>query len=87
MHIIFLIPMVIAILLHSKHGTNVLYKIAPLLPASMPKIAQCIIALDSAWLQMHRSSEAPDSIFPSLLSWHLLHPPSKQFLIPGGVPF
>ena len=24
-HIIFLIPMVIAILLHSKHGTNVLY--------------------------------------------------------------
>jgi len=84
--IIFLIPMVIAILLHSKHGTNVLYKIASLLPASMPKIAQCIIALDSAWLQTHRSSEARDSIFPSILSWHLLHPPSNQFLIPGGVP-
>nr|AIF24746.1 hypothetical protein [uncultured marine thaumarchaeote SAT1000_39_F02] len=78
--------MVIAILLHSKHGINVLYKIASFEPASIPKIAQCIIALASAWLQRHRSSEAPDFILPSILSWHLLHPPSKQFLIPGGVP-
>jgi len=42
------IPIVIAILLHSKHGTNVLYKIASFVPASIPKIAQCIIALASA---------------------------------------
>ena len=75
-----------AILVHSKQGTNVVYKMASLLPASIPRIAQCIIALASAWLHRHLSSEAPDSILPSILSWHLLHPPSKQFLMPGGVP-
>ena len=49
-------------------------------------MAQCIIAFASAWLHRHLSSDAPASNFPSILSLHLVHPPSKQFVTPGGVP-
>ena len=40
--------MVIAIFVHSKHGTYVEYNVAPFTPASIPKIAQCIMAFASA---------------------------------------
>src|SRR5215467_13196830 len=35
---------------------------------------------------MHLSKSSPDSISPLILAIHLEHPPSKQFLIPEGVP-
>ena len=56
------------ILLHSKQGANVLYKVVPFVLEPFPNNAHCMIALASAWVHKHLSKLTPEFIFPLILS-------------------